>query len=160
MEYIPISWEVFTPHALKKHYLYHKKDTPKRTIAQDYICLDTETSSNINIEQMEVPTELLDRIKGRRLRVPDYVKKELAWGDIRKPLTRAGVKLSNTGSTVSELYDEFHYMLPDAVNEADQLYYLTQRIIYETEQKHKKRAAEFFVLPARFLTSYSIWYAA
>lgn len=140
MEYIPISWEDFTPHALKKHYLYHKKDTPKRTIAQDYVCLDTETSSNIDSmdDDMEMPTELLGRIKGRRLRVPSYVKKELAWGDIRKPLARAGVKLSDTGSTVSELYDEFRYILPDAVNEADQLYYITQRIIYETEQKHKK----------------------
>ena len=79
MEYIPISWEDFTPHTLKKHYLYHKKDTPKRTIAQDYICLDTETSSNIDQddESMEVPTELLNRIKGRRLKVPAYVKKSL-----------------------------------------------------------------------------------
>ena len=55
MEYIPISWEAFTPHALSKHYLYHKKGTPKRTLAKDYICLDTETSTNINEAGVETP---------------------------------------------------------------------------------------------------------
>ena len=55
MEYIPISWDAFTPHALSKHYLYHKKGTPKRTLAKDYICLDTETSTNIDQAGVETP---------------------------------------------------------------------------------------------------------
>ena len=59
MNYIPISWEDFTPHALPKHYLYHRKGTPRRSLCQDYISLDTETSNNNNKETMPIYTELI-----------------------------------------------------------------------------------------------------
>ena len=135
MNYIPISWEDFTPHALPKHYLYHRKGTPRRSLCQDYISLDTETSNNNNKETMPVFTELMDSLKGRSIRVPKYVRRDLVWSETRKYLTKAGVKITDSGATVSEVYENVNYLLPDAVNEADQLYYICERIAREAEAK-------------------------
>lgn len=45
-KYEYVSWDDFYPKPLPKYNLFHKKGTPKRTLAKDYMCLDTETSHN------------------------------------------------------------------------------------------------------------------
>lgn len=140
MDYIPVSWEDFTPHALKKHYLYHKKGTPKRSLCTDYICMDTETSSNINEERLPLYTELMDAVRGRSVRIPKYLYNDIIISETRKQFRKAGLKISDSGSTVSELYDSVRYLVPDAINEADQIYYLCERIAAEAERKAMREA--------------------
>ena len=92
-----VSWDKFTPHVLNTYHLPHGKDIKSKTIARDYICLDTETSHGIpdSPEDFMVykDPEILDHLEGLTLYIPDNIKKNTFSSYRRKKRNRHNRRL-------------------------------------------------------------------
>ena len=120
-----VAWDKFTPHALNTYHLYHNKGTPQKTIARDYICLDTETSHGYeDIEEEYLPDPIiLDMVEGVELYISDRVKNNIDYKYYSLIMRRAKIKrsLNPYALGIHELYDRCAYLLPDVIEESDQL---------------------------------------
>ena len=139
-----VSWDQFEPHALPVYKLWHPKDTPAKSIIQDYICLDTETSRGIpdpdlNDMDLYMDNELLNYVKGLNINVHDSIKKNTDWKHISKIFRKLKIKNKLSGFKIHELYDQFSYMLDDAIEESDQLNALIWEIEKEINREEKQK---------------------
>ena len=139
-----ISWDHFEPWQLPVYKLWSPKNQPKKTIIQDYICLDTETSKGFpdDDDDYYMDSILLPAVRGCSLYVPEYVRREVDWKHIRRILQRCKIQFNNNGYTISELYTNYQYLIGYAINEADQLNdlaaYLEKELAQEDKKKEKK----------------------
>lgn len=125
-----ISWEKFTPHVLNTFHLPHGKNTESKTIARDYICLDTETSHAFPDSPEDIilyqDPEILDHLEGMELYIPEKVKNNLDWKYYSKIMRRCKLKRSQNPYSmgISEFYENISYLCgerSDEVTEEDQL---------------------------------------
>ena len=121
-----VSWGRFQAHELNTYHLYAGKTS--KTIARDYICLDTETSHGCEDDPEDFgplyqDPVILDMVEGIELYIPDSVKNNLDWPHYSRIMRKAKIKRSDNPFSmgISELYDNCKYLLEDVIEESDQL---------------------------------------
>lgn len=125
-----VSWDKFTPHVLNTYHLPHGKDIKSKTIARDYICLDTETSHGVPDAPSDFivykDPEILDHLEGLTIYIPDNIKNNIDYKYYSKIMRRCKIKrsLDPLNENISEVYERINYLCGEAskeVNEEDQL---------------------------------------
>ena len=141
-----VSWDKFEPHALNTYHLYHNKGTEPKTIARDYICLDTETSHGYEDfpEELLPDPVILDMVEGVELYIPDNVKNNIDYPHYLRIMRRAKIKrvLNPFALKIHELYDRCSYLLPDAIEESDMLTAILEEVESALDIKDRIRERE------------------